>query len=144
MLWMLLDTIKRVLGHIPGGFWTGFLQVLAFSLLESCLQDGPAQCGCAFSGQQLLVLCFRRQKSCGAFKRWTGLYWCYGISLGDSTDITWFGVLIFLQLISFHCFLNDFWPFLSYAWSYNKLLISLLATVVIQLPCWMRNKGTAP
>lgn len=72
-----------------------------------------------------------------------GLYWCYGINLEDSTDIIWFGILIALQLASFY-FLTDFWPFLSYAWSYNKLLVSLQATLVIQLPCWMKNRGAAP
>lgn len=33
---------QGVFRHIPSGFWTGILQVLAFSLLNLCLQDGPA------------------------------------------------------------------------------------------------------
>lgn len=33
---------QRVLGQIPNGFWTGILLVLAFGLLDSRPQDGPA------------------------------------------------------------------------------------------------------
>lgn len=95
---------------MPSGFWTGILQVLA--LFVGLRPSGwtcpppnsvavPLVASCSFS-------CVLGSRNYVALQKCLlGLTGCYGIKLEDSIDVIWFGILIALQLISFH-FLTDF------------------------------------